>query len=388
VGWLQSFCDSLVESSLQGSVLLVNKKRKADEDARPAGASAEAAADATVPDLSAIASSMGEALNALAADGLRASPTGASSTPRASHAFAFTPSRGTPFGGKNLLNELMQFDVDELLKIVAAAGHSLVLASPRNKPLVSVSPNTSNRLAAACGDVVAAADELVGISSAQRLASAHNVHFAAGGGGASGLPPAGSRLGQLSHKLFLSPRTAQQLAPPPPLGAADEPNAKPAASLFAPPSVTPRRRGTITAAMLSVSGKTPRHVSMTPMTPGSARISSDDMLGFLNLDALLTPSVVHGAHSSGEGGLLHGLLGLSPFPLAPMPTPTKAEVVADLLAKAAQSPPLARSLELAVGNAVVSKAALRMEGAAAAAHTLAQADTTPELLCEEQLLDC
>jgi len=308
VSWLQTFCDSLVESSLENSVQLVNKKRKVDLDAQPSSAQLAPPAHGLGKAQLAVALALEGVALALGTEQPSAAGSAAglaACTPRAKH-FSLTPGRGTPFGpcrgtpfglGEGVLNDLLGFDVDDLLKIVnaQAAGTALVLASPRGKPLVGISP--------------ASDAQHLGLSSAARSRHAQPP-----------LQPVGSsRLNQLpAHRLFLSPRTAQQLAPP--LKAPDE-NAK--SGCAGGLSATPRQLRSVSNVLLSAArGVTPRTLgNMTPMTPGSARITPDDLLGFLNLDALLTP--VEGGGSACKEKRSSLSLSLSPFPMCPMPTPSK-----------------------------------------------------------------
>mgnify|MGYP003683822641 CR=1 FL=1 len=302
MSWLQTFCDSLVESSLQASVQLVNKKRKEEGEVQ-----AQLTADARTGELargSGGEHSPGELAGASAGGGGDA-PSGLPSvTPRTkAKIFSLTPGRGTPMSGANLLNELMHFDVDELLKIVSSHAHgsAAILASPRHRPLIMLSPSGGSAP--------------VGISSAQRPQSART--------GRLPHAPGVSRLDALSHRLLFSPRTAQQLAPPPPLPADDK--AKPGASAAVPPNATPRPHRSVPTCVLSAArGMTPRH-AMTPVTPGSNRLCADELLGFLNLDSLLTPA--NGAPGSARDERAHGMrtLDMSPFPMRCMPTPGKHE---------------------------------------------------------------
>lgn len=339
--WLQTFCDSLVESSLQASVQLVNnnKRRKAEVDAQAqlvaegsGGGSGDAASAGEAGSFEASegadkgggGSGSGEAGGSAAAGAPTATPGGKN----AGRFFSLTPGRGTPFGqgGSNLLNDLMHFDVDELLKIVgsqaAAAGGSN--GTPVHFDVDELLKIVGTQAGSGCAAILASprGRQLVGLSP--KGASGSAGERASQQAAAAGVP----HLNQLCHKLLFSPRTAQQLAPPAPLPQDENAKAKNSnGGSSGHPAATPRQQRSLGLGLLSAArGLTPR-CAMTPITPGSGRISADDLLGFLNLDALMTPA--NGAPGSARGTdcSLQTLrtLNMSPFPMAPMPTPSKPD---------------------------------------------------------------
>lgn len=303
--WLQNFCDSLVETSLQSNACGRGKRSRGgsiagggSQEHRPEEFQAllEQAAKRIAPIVA--SSAAANAAPSVSASLNASEPPTASSacTPLAVRARELSQLL-TPTGCALTAQDLLEFDVEELLRLVASTSvrrTDAVLASPRGKPLVTLSPSQLLMLE--------------GAQAAKEASAPQGANAPRGRSTNMPAPPPRPEVSwDLAHRLFPSPvapnregaaglaRLDMQELSKTPSSELPTPTPGRGASFLGLGSTSAPRKGRGNQAA------TPRCKGpLTPRTPASARMSQEELLGFLNLDGLMSPVMQGAGHNAGK----------------------------------------------------------------------------------------